>query len=111
MKRQLVTTLLLSGISLVTGCSTPTPAYNIAAASNQKASLIKYQSASFSTSASTSVSGLRHLGIRDTALSLGARGGLAWRAAQINKIVKCHEPKLDLIYNFNALLLDKNVLP
>ncbi|HET9843241.1 MAG TPA: type IV secretory system conjugative DNA transfer family protein [Gammaproteobacteria bacterium] len=58
-----------------------------------------------------SISGLRHYALRDTALSLGARGGLAWRASQIRGEVYRHERKLDLIFNFYGLILDDNVLP
>ena len=57
------------------------------------------------------ISGIRNIGLRDTALSLGARAGLAWRAEQINQSVMHHERQLDLVYNFNGMLLDDNVLP
>lgn len=49
--------------------------------------------------------------LRETALSVGARGGLAWRACQINKVLVKHENLLQRLFNFNAMLLDKNVLP
>jgi defect-in-organelle-trafficking protein DotC len=58
-----------------------------------------------------SISGIRHQALRDSALSLGARAGLAWRAEHINAQVSKHEPLLDRIYNFNALMLEKYVLP
>lgn len=54
---------------------------------------------------------LRGQGLRDAALSMGARGGLAARAAQINKVLCRHEKMLSRVFNFNAMLLDKNVLP
>lgn len=54
---------------------------------------------------------IRSQGLRDTALSVGARGGLAWRATQINKVLSEHENMLFRLFNFNAMLLDKNVLP
>ncbi len=54
---------------------------------------------------------IRSQSLRDTALSVGARGGLAWRAAQINKVLLQHENMLYRLFNFNAMLLDKNVLP
>lgn len=59
----------------------------------------------------THVSPMRAQALRDTALSVGARGGLAWRAALINKILTYNESKLSRLFNFNAMLLDKNVLP
>lgn len=54
---------------------------------------------------------IRGQSIRDTALSVGARGGLAWRAAQINRVLLKHENMLYRLFNFNSMLLDKNVLP
>jgi defect-in-organelle-trafficking protein DotC len=57
------------------------------------------------------LTGLRYVAIRDTALSLGARGGLAHRARQINAELKVDARYLERIFNFNAMLLDDNVLP
>ncbi len=54
---------------------------------------------------------IRSQSLRDTALSVGARGGLAWRASQINAVLSKHESMLFRLFNFNAMLLDKNVLP
>jgi len=54
---------------------------------------------------------IRSQGLRDTALGVGARGGLAWRATQINHTLKQNEKMLTRIFNFNAMLLEKNVLP
>lgn len=57
------------------------------------------------------IGALRHKALRDSALSLGARAGLAWRAEHINTEVKQNEAKLDRIFNFNALMLENYVLP
>lgn len=73
--------------------------------------LYKYHSARRMDRSQFSITGLRHMSLRDTALSTGARAGLAWRAQQINAILSRHERQLDLVYNFIPLLLDKNVLP
>ncbi len=54
---------------------------------------------------------IRSQALRDTALSVGARGGLAWRAQQINNVLLQHENMLYRLFNFNAMLLEKNVLP
>lgn len=110
MKPLLKTTLVLSTLAFTYSCTTtppPPPRYREPTA----APLVRYQSVTLPKKHSVSITGVRHLGLRDTALSLGARGGLAWRAVQINRIIRRHERKLDLIYNFNALLLDDNVLP
>ncbi|MBS0358305.1 MAG: type IV secretion system DotC family protein [Proteobacteria bacterium] len=54
---------------------------------------------------------IRRLAIQETALSLGAQSGLAWRAKQVNDAVKTNERKLDLVFNFNSMLLEHNVIP
>lgn len=59
----------------------------------------------------TRISALRGQALRETALSVGARGGLNWRANQINLILLRHEKLLYRVYNFNAMMLDKSVLP
>jgi len=49
--------------------------------------------------------------LRETALSVGARSGLAWRAEQLNTAVEQRASYLDVIFNFRALVLDDNVIP
>lgn len=63
------------------------------------------------SSARASVSAMRATALRDAALSMGARGGLASRANQINCMLLKFEPYLNRVFNFNAMLLDKSVLP
>ncbi|MBI2790816.1 MAG: type IV secretory system conjugative DNA transfer family protein [Gammaproteobacteria bacterium] len=102
MKQYISSTLLVVGLATITvSCSTP-PAY--------QSTLGKYHAVKFNPKGGT-LSGIRNIGLRDTALSLGARAGLAWRASEINVLVSRNERQLDLIYNFNSLLLDNNVLP
>ncbi len=62
-------------------------------------------------SAKQEVSEMRFAALRDVALSIGARGGLASRAKQINKYLMSQERTLDRIFNFTPLMLDDNVLP
>lgn len=59
----------------------------------------------------TKVSALRGQALRETALSVGARGGLNWRSNQINLILLRHEKLLYRVFNFNAMMLDRSVLP
>ena len=73
--------------------------------------LSKYHSVASMNTGSSNLSGIRYQGLRDAALSTGARAGLAWRSKQINQLIMVHERQLDLIYNFTAMLLDHNVLP
>lgn len=59
----------------------------------------------------SSITGIRHAGLRDTSLSIGARSGLASRAAEINKELLKHTCDLNRIFNFYAMLLDNNIMP
>ena len=63
------------------------------------------------SNASVQVNGVRIQGLRDTALSLGARGGLAEQAEISNRMLLRNEAVLQRVFNFNAIMLDKNVLP
>ena len=57
------------------------------------------------------IGAIRFQSLQDTALSIGARGGLAFRSCELNKLLLRNEKLLNRVFNFNAMLLDKNVLP
>jgi len=69
------------------------------------------KNASGSNDSNPAVSALRSQALRETALSIGARGGLAERAQQINGTLLNYEPVLAKIFQFYGLILDDNVLP
>ncbi len=54
---------------------------------------------------------IREMALRETALSLGAQSGLAARAKTIDDELTRQNRNLDAIYNFDALVLEHNVLP
>ena len=54
---------------------------------------------------------LRSQMLRDTALSLGARGGLAARTEQINEALDEEAEYLNTVFNFQGLMLPNNILP
>lgn len=54
---------------------------------------------------------IRQMALRETALSLGAQAGLAARARIIDEQLTKQTRTLDSIYDFNALILEHNVLP
>jgi defect in organelle trafficking protein DotC len=54
---------------------------------------------------------IREMALKETALSLGAQSGLAWRAKYIDEELVKQTRNLDAIYDFNALVLEHNVLP
>lgn len=54
---------------------------------------------------------IREMALKETALSVGAQSGLAWRAKYIDDQLVKQTRNLDTIYDFNALVLEHNVLP
>lgn len=73
--------------------------------------LTKLEQLEMNSDLKSRISVMRAQALRDTALSVGARGGLAWRARQINCILLAQEKLLYRIFNFNSMMLDKSVLP
>jgi defect-in-organelle-trafficking protein DotC len=66
----------------------------------------------FRDSASSSkINRVRYVALRETATSLGAQAGLAWRSQQINQMLERNAVNLDQSFNFRQLLLNDNVLP
>lgn len=63
------------------------------------------------TNNGTDVSAMRAKMLEDTALSLGAQGGLSWASQRINVKLESDRKYLETIYNFNAMLLSHGVLP
>lgn len=61
--------------------------------------------------AGPAVNVIREDALRETALGLGARGGLAWRAKQLRAIVEAQATRLDQIFNFQAMMLPDHVVP
>jgi len=59
----------------------------------------------------SSMSKIREMAIRETALSLGAQSGLAYRAKIIDEQLTKEARNLDAIYDFNSLTLAHNILP
>ncbi len=54
---------------------------------------------------------IRFKALEDTAMSLGAQGGLAWASQQINARLQKDKWNLETIYNFNGMMLSHGVLP
>lgn len=57
------------------------------------------------------VNELRYMALRNAAVSIGARAALAYRAKQINEMLQENYRELDRVFNFQPLVLQKNVLP
>lgn len=54
---------------------------------------------------------IRQMALKETALSLGAQAGLAWRAKVIDEQLIKQSRRFDAIYDFNSLILEHNILP
>lgn len=59
----------------------------------------------------TELSGMRAKSLQDTAMSLGAQGGLAWASEQINVFLQRDYKYLGTIFNFDAMVLSHGVMP
>ncbi len=57
------------------------------------------------------IGGLRMKALEDTAMALGAQGGLAYASIDINAHSDSNKWTLETIYNFNGMLLSHGVLP
>lgn len=60
---------------------------------------------------SPNVSPIRLQALRDTAMTIGAQSGLSDRAKQLNEMLETRARHLDQVFNFNAMMLEQNVLP
>ena len=57
------------------------------------------------------LSKIRLMALKETATSIGAKGGLAWQSKKINESLVARTNNLDQIFDFQRLLLNHNVLP
>ena len=57
------------------------------------------------------VNPIRRQAIEETALTTGAQTALAWRTQQINQQLESYQRNLSQVFNFNAVLIDNQVIP
>lgn len=107
MNKKFVLSILI--LSLLTACAQRQQNAQI-----DTANLSQLESVMMTTSApsaATDFSQMRNKALQDTALSLGAQGGLAWASEEIDLRLKQDRKYLDTIFNFSALMLNHGVLP
>src|SRR3990167_9039891 len=63
------------------------------------------------STAKTELSQMRIKSLQDSAMSIGAQGGLAWASNQMNNRMEQDGKYLDSTYNFYAMVLSHGVLP
>lgn len=104
------TSIVISALYLLVACSTTTTTQ-----SGDTASLAGLQALSNTNKPSNrnkpTTGKIREMALKETALSVGAQSGLAWRAKYIDEQLVKQTRNLDAIYDFNALVLEHNVLP
>lgn len=105
--KQIVATILIT--SFLTSCATyrhddidPTNLQQL-----QTLSVDKAPNANFGEQ----MGQLRVKALQDTAMSLGAQGGLAFASNHVNTYLERDKIKLDTIFNFNGMMLSHGVLP
>jgi defect in organelle trafficking protein DotC len=59
----------------------------------------------------TELSQLRVKSLEDSAMSIGAQGGLAWASDEMNRKMQKDTKYLDTIFNFSAMVLSHGVMP
>lgn len=59
----------------------------------------------------TELSQLRSKSLQDSAMTIGAQGGLAWASEQMNAKLQQDRKYLDTIFNFYAMVLSHGVMP
>lgn len=107
MSKKLLTTLTLLSTVALSACSTRGPVVNTANLSQ----LQNMTEANLPANQVFSGNNIRLKALKQTALGLGAQGGLAARADQINKSLKQQAGHLTEIFNFHPLMLANSVLP
>jgi defect-in-organelle-trafficking protein DotC len=96
---------------LLTGCGmNQQNAMNVDTANLSQLESVKVEPLSPSNS-SSGLSGLRIKSLSDSAMSIGAQGGLAWASDQMNIKMTDDSKYLDSIFNFNAMVLSHGVMP
>lgn len=102
--------IILSGLILLTACST-----GLQSKEGDMTTLAGLQSMASSKNTRMNTTGkisrIREMALKETALSLGAQSGLAMRAKKINKALVRNARYLDQVFDFNALVLEHNVMP
>lgn len=109
--RQKMTITLLVILALLTGCSTNKTQEIDPTNLSQLENLSTDSKPSASSEPLFNTTQIRTKALQDTALSLGAQGGLAWASQQINVRLEKDKWYLETIYNFNGMMLTHGVLP
>lgn len=95
-------------LTMLTGCATQT-SQEVDPTNLSQLENMSEQSTKLSSN--PEMSQLRMKALEDSALSLGAQGGLAWSSASINQQLDRDKKLLETTYNFNGMMLSHGVIP
>lgn len=110
----LISSLLLFCWLSLTGCSTTSPErYKTIDTTNleQLENLTNSTKPGAPTGSLGDISQIRVKALEDTAMSLGAQGGLAWGSRQINQRLDRERVNLANVFNFDGLVLNHGIMP
>lgn len=111
MRNFIIKSFILSIIGL-SGCVSSNRTYTQATYVNSLAQIMSLcNNKRNKLSANRGLNKIRESALKETALSLGAQAGLALRAKAIDDQLIKHARLLDHVFDFNALVLEHNVLP
>ena len=102
---------VIGSLSLILVACTPTPQAQVGDTESLSGLQAMQAPKLASTRKTQDTSKIREMALRETALSLGAQSGLAYRAKGIDDQLLRQTRYLDTIYDFNALILENNVIP
>ena len=84
---------------------------NVDTANLNQLSNVRVQPIAPGSSEQTSLSQLRVKSLEDSAMSIGAQGGLAWASEEIDNKLSQDSKYLDSVFNFNGMVLTHGVMP
>ncbi len=96
-------------LSCLAGCASSHSNANNSLDSVEKVQTLKADRSAYSVG--KGLTAIRAEALKETALSVGAQAGLAYRSKQINAVLEKRTTYLDYTFNFNLLLMNHNVLP
>ncbi len=103
--------LILAFTALLTACSSTSPVMTGDTGSLNGLLSIGSKCGGSRCSSDKQPGRIREMALKETALSLGAQSGLAWKAKCIDEELTQQARRLDTIYDFNALILEHNIIP
>ncbi len=110
MQKTNLAALFLSSTLLLSACASHTNYDNVDTMNLKQLENVQVQTTP-SDKNGTGLSGLRTKSLRDSAMSIGAQGGLAFASEHMNQQLTHDSKYLDSIFNFNAMVLSHGVMP